>query len=120
MRGHDACSTRRVRLLLLSSFAIVLGACVADAEITDSGPGSTPQQQTASCGESATLERDASGSGPLSVEVVDGTGHSVFDATTEGALDDTRTLGGNAGTWRLDVNAERFTGSIDITLSCNL
>jgi hypothetical protein len=103
--------------------ALGCSGCLArpgSVEVTSSGVASGLSTQELHCGTSASLDRYAAGAGSLWITVGDGTRQPAFNGSADvaGELDDSHDLAGNAGTWKLAVNADGFAGQLKITLSC--
>jgi hypothetical protein len=116
-----------VRALLASWCVVTLGVLAAgctnfpsQSSIEGSGPTSGRQVQTASCSTLVELDLDLGGSGPVSISVTDGAGHTVYanDNDVTGSIDTTDDLSGVTGTWTLTVDVSDFDGSYNVELQC--
>jgi hypothetical protein len=92
----------------------------SDVTLEGAGPQQGLQTQTATCSTLVELDRDLSGSGPVSITVTDGAGHTVYfnDDDVTGNIDDTSNLTGLTGTWTITLDASAFDGSYNVELSC--
>ncbi len=94
-----------------------------EASLRYQGTAGGSHQDTAQCGESATLDgRVQIGGGSVTLEVRDGGGEVVYTTTVDGAAQETidTRLAGVAGTWTLAATRDGyyFSGQYGVELTC--
>lgn len=114
-----------MRLIALALTFALLAGCSSSGSSIIEGDGSKrgDEIRKVTCKDAARIIIDVSGTGPLSVAVIEGGGQVVFVYNHDGSPQDiNQRLQGASGTWKMVVefgSADRdFTGTWDISLVC--